>query len=70
MLNLIQKIFRIRQCEDSYFANRTKPCLQFQIKRCDAPCVGYVSSTDYNELISSSILFLQGKNNSLIETFN
>ncbi len=70
MLNLIQKIFRIRQCEDSYFANRTKPCLQFQIKRCDAPCVGYVSSTDYNELISSSILFLQGKNNSLIDNFN
>jgi len=42
-INLIQKLFRIRNCEDSYFAHRNRPCLQYQIRRCTAPCVGLVS---------------------------
>ena len=47
MLNLIQKIFKIRQCEDSFFKNRKKPCLQYQIKRCSAPCVDYINQSNY-----------------------
>ena len=42
-LQFIHKLFKIRQCEDSYFKNRSRPCLQYQIKRCTAPCVGYIS---------------------------
>ena len=47
MLNLTQKIFKIRACEDAYFKNRTKPCLQHQINRCDAPCVDLISKENY-----------------------
>lgn len=61
-INLIQKLFRIRNCEDSYFAHRNRPCLQHQIRRCTAPCVGMVSGQDYAEQINDTILFLQGRN--------
>jgi excinuclease ABC subunit C len=61
-INLIQKLFRIRNCEDSYFAHRSRPCLQYQIRRCTAPCVGLISSEDYADQISDATLFLQGKN--------
>ena len=61
-INLIQKLFRIRNCEDSYFAHRNRPCLQHQIRRCTAPCVGMVSQQDYTEQINDTILFLQGRN--------
>ena len=57
MLNLIEKIFHVRSCDDSYFSNRTQPCLQFQLKRCDAPCVDYISAKDYKIAINNSILF-------------
>ena len=46
-LNLMQKLFRVRNCEDSYFRNRSRPCLQYQIGRCTAPCVGLVEPADY-----------------------
>mgnify|MGYP001240048171 CR=1 FL=1 len=69
MLNLIQKIFKVRSCENTYFSNRKKPCLQYQINRCDAPCVKLVSQKEYKESIYNSILFLQGKNKSLIKEF-
>jgi len=69
MLNLIQKIFKVRSCENTYFSNRKKPCLQYQINRCDAPCVKLVSQKEYKESIENSILFLQGKNESLIKEF-
>jgi excinuclease ABC subunit C len=61
-INLIQKLFRVRNCEDSYFAHRNRPCLQHQIRRCTAPCVGQVSGETYAEQVSDAILFLQGKN--------
>ena len=61
-INLIQKLFRLRNCEDSYFSHRNRPCLQYQIKRCTAPCVGRVSREDYGAQVDDASLFLQGKN--------
>lgn len=66
-LNLIQKLFLIRSCEDSVFANRSRPCLQYQIKRCTAPCVEYISEEDYKRDIDNATLFLEGKNEDVIE---
>ncbi|MCW9014819.1 MAG: excinuclease ABC subunit UvrC [Gammaproteobacteria bacterium] len=66
-LNFIHKLFRIRQCEDSYFNNRSRPCLQYQIKRCTAPCVGYISPADYRKDIDRALMFLEGKSNQLID---
>jgi len=67
-LNFIHKTFRTRQCEDSYFNHRSRPCLQYQIKRCTAPCVGYISKEDYAQDLQQAMLFLQGKNTQLIES--
>jgi excinuclease ABC subunit C len=60
-INLLQKTFRIRQCEDSYFSNRSRPCLQYQIRRCTAPCVGYISEQAYRQDIRHALLFLEGE---------
>lgn len=65
-INLLQKMFLIRQCEDATFANRSRPCLQYQIKRCTAPCVGYISEKAYRKDINHAILFLQGKSEKVI----
>ncbi|MCO6411186.1 MAG: excinuclease ABC subunit UvrC [Thiogranum sp.] len=64
-LHLLQKMFRVRQCEDSFFSNRSRPCLQHQIKRCTAPCVGLVSAQEYAEDVRHTILFLEGKSSVL-----
>ncbi|SDS30972.1 excinuclease ABC subunit UvrC [Pseudomonas oryzae] len=64
-LNLLQKTFQVRQCEDSYFRNRTRPCLQYQIKRCKGPCVGLVSTEEYAEDVRHSAMFLEGRSNQL-----
>jgi excinuclease ABC subunit C len=61
-INLIQKLFRIRNCEDSYFSHRNRPCLQYQIRRCTAPCVGLVSLENYATQVDDASLFLKGKN--------
>ena len=67
-LNLMKKLFMIRQCKDSFFANRTRPCLEYQIKRCSAPCTGFISQEDYQKDIEHSIMFLQGKNEQVIDS--
>ena len=66
-LKLLQKIFPVRQCEDSYYNNRTRPCLQFQIERCTAPCVDLIDKENYAEDLNNTILFLQGKGHLLID---
>ncbi len=66
-LQFIHKLFKIRTCEDTYFSNRSRPCLQYQIKRCTAPCVGYISEKRYQADIDHAMMFLEGKSNQLIE---
>ncbi|MCX4188098.1 excinuclease ABC subunit UvrC [Methylophaga sp. OBS4] len=66
-LNLLQKLFPVRQCEDSYYQNRSRPCLQYQIKRCTAPCVGLVSDEDYKKDVEHTIMFLEGKNQQVMD---
>lgn len=65
-LNLLQKIFRLRQCEDVFFHNRSRPCLQYQIKRCTAPCVGLIDHEDYQQRLGDTVLFLEGKSGQVI----
>ena len=60
-LNALQKLFLLRSCSDSYFENRSRPCLLYQIKRCSAPCVGRISAEDYGELVGDAKSFLAGK---------
>ena len=68
-LSELQKLFQIRQCNDSFFRNRTRPCLQYQIKRCTAPCVDLITRDQYALDIDAAIEFLEGKNQSVIDTF-
>ncbi|NNE04495.1 MAG: excinuclease ABC subunit UvrC [Xanthomonadales bacterium] len=67
-INLIQKIFRVRNCEDSYFSNRSRPCLQYQIKRCTAPCVDLVSREAYAAQVQNALLFLRGQSHKVIKS--
>lgn len=67
-LGILQKAFKVRQCEDSVFQNRQRPCLQYQINRCKAPCVGFVSEQEYQADMEKTRAFLQGRNQNLIET--
>lgn len=65
-LHFLQKTFRLRNCEDSVFNNRSRPCLQYQIERCTAPCVGFISAEDYNKDLKHAELFLQGRSDQLV----
>ncbi len=66
-LKLLQKLFPIRQCDDSYYNNRTRPCLQYQIERCTAPCVGLIDKQSYAQDVESTVMFLEGKGGLLID---
>lgn len=65
-INLIQKLFLLRNCEDSYFSHRTRPCLQYQIKRCTAPCVDKISTQEYAGQVEDALLFLRGQSQKVI----
>ncbi|MBA2655690.1 MAG: excinuclease ABC subunit UvrC [Tatlockia sp.] len=66
-LGTIQKVFKIRNCSDSYFSGRSRPCLQYQIKRCTAPCTNYISAADYQQSVKDASRFLQGKSRQIME---
>ncbi len=66
-LSFLQKVFRVRQCEDSFYRNRTRPCLQFQIQRCSGPCTEEISVEDYARDVEHTLQFLDGKGEHLIQ---
>jgi len=68
-LNDLQKLFMVRQCQDSFFRNRSRPCLQYQIKRCTGPCVGLISQQQYAADIAAAIDFLDGRNQAVVAAF-
>lgn len=65
-LKLLQKMFPVRQCEDSVFRHRSRPCLQYQIKRCTAPCVGFDNSESYRRQVEHTMMFLEGDGSRII----
>ncbi|MCP5131125.1 MAG: excinuclease ABC subunit UvrC [Pseudomonadales bacterium] len=65
-LHFLQKVFKVRQCEDSFFSNRSRPCLQHQIDRCTAPCVELVTAQEYAQQVENTTLFLSGKSQELM----
>ncbi len=67
-LHLLQKLFPVRQCEDSVYRNRSRPCLQYQIGRCSGPCVGLISESDYAQDVEATVLFLEGRANEVVDT--
>ena len=66
-ITLLQKIFKIRTCQDSVFSHRSRPCLQYQIARCSAPCVGKISAQEYQDQVIDAVLFLEGNDDAVIK---
>lgn len=67
VLDLIQKVFKLRQCNDSFFSTRLRPCLQYQIKRCTAPCVGYITQEQYDKDVQGAKSFLLGDQSDIVK---
>ncbi len=67
-LAVIERAFLLRSCSDTVFANRTRPCLLYQIKRCCAPCVGRISATDYSRLVTETGAFLEGRDHKILDS--
>jgi excinuclease ABC subunit C len=68
-INILQKVFRVRTCEDTFFKNRSRPCLQYQIKRCSGPCCDLVTPDAYAEDVEHAIMFLEGKSKAVIDDY-
>lgn len=68
-LNILQKLFGIRPCEDGFFKNRSRPCLQYQINRCSAPCVGLIDRDRYADDVRLAVMFLEGKSQDVLAEF-
>jgi excinuclease ABC subunit C len=68
-LNILQKVFLVRQCEDTFFKNRSRPCLQYQIKRCSGPCCDLISKEDYADDVEHAVMFLEGKSNAVMQDY-
>jgi excinuclease ABC subunit C len=68
-INILQKVFRVRTCEDTFFKNRSRPCLQYQIKRCSGPCCDLVTRDAYAEDVEHAIMFLEGKSKAVIDDY-
>ena len=68
-LNILQKLFRIRQCDDTFFKNRSRPCLQYQIQRCSGPCVGLIDADAYAQDVRFATLFLEGKSQAVLDGY-
>ena len=66
-LTALQKVFKLRNCSDTYFSHRTRPCLQYQLQRCSAPCTSYISVDDYQRSLSAGMHFLQGKSQQMLD---
>ena len=68
-LNILQKLFQLRHCDDSYFKNRSRPCLQYQIQRCSGPCVGLIDAQEYRDDVELAVMFLEGKSQAVLDIF-
>ncbi len=68
-INILQKLFQIRQCDNTFFKNRSRPCLQYQIQRCTAPCVGLIDAERYQEDVELAVMFLEGRSSQVLQIF-
>ena len=69
VLSLIQNVFKLRNCSDSFFKHRTRPCMQYQINKCSAPCVGFINKDDYVKEVKSAEMLLSGRGEHLVKGF-
>ncbi|MCZ6656660.1 MAG: excinuclease ABC subunit UvrC [Gammaproteobacteria bacterium] len=68
-INILQKLFQIRQCDDTFFKNRSRPCLQYQIQRCSGPCVDLIDADTYHQDVELAVMFLEGRSSRVLEIF-